>query len=419
MGNADPHGERGILVRKIDVQNFHRATRDTAREVNRRIILSLLRDQGPVSRAELARLMGAPRGMITSMVNELLEEGLVAEGATASTPRGRRPTLLHLRSHDRLAIGVDIRASRTAVQLCDFGGEPLECREFPTPDSPEEFVRALGRRVAELRRPAGEVGTLEGVGVVVPGMVDGRSGRVLNAPTLGWRDVDLQCALEDGTGLPVHIERDAVACAMARMWLGAHRQEGTGDFVYLIVSEGVGVGLVVNGQVVRGRSFTAGEFGHVPLDLDGPPCSCGGRGCLEAFVSDPATVARYLDPASTGRKAGSGRGEGIPRIGEIIALARAGDPAARHAVETTGRYLGVGLAAIVNALNPGLIVVGGEIVGAWDLLAPVIQAEVAARTLTAAAAATPIGIDPDHADTRLRGAAALVVAPAFAAPQIA
>lgn len=363
--------------------------------------------------------MGTPRGMITSMVNELMEEGLVAEGDTASAPRGRRPTLLHLRSHDRLAIGVDIRASRTAVQLCDFAGEPLECREFPTPEAPEAFIEALVERVAELRCPAADVGTLEGVGVVVPGMVDARTGRVLNAPTLAWRDVDLQGSLEEGTGLPVYIERDAVACAMARMWLGARRQEGTRDFVYLIVSEGVGTGLVVNGQVVRGRSFTAGEFGHVPLDLNGPPCSCGGRGCMESFVSDPATVARYLQRGLTARDAGGGASGGIPRLGDIVALARAGNAAAREAIETTGQYLGVGLAAIINALNPGLIVVGGDITGAWDLMEPFIQTELSARTLTVSAAATPISIDPDYAETRLRGAAALVVAPAFAAPQIA
>lgn len=363
--------------------------------------------------------MDTPRGMITSMVNELLEEGLVTEGATASTPRGRKPRLLHLRSHDRLAIGVDIRASRTAVQLCDFGGERLDGREIPTPGSPAALVQALVERLSELRRAAEDVGTLEGVGVVVPGMVDARTGRVLNAPTLGWRDVDLQEALQGATGLPVYIERDAVACAMARMWLGARRQEGTRDFVYLIVSEGVGVGLVVNGQVVRGRSFTAGEFGHVPLDLDGPPCSCGGQGCLESFVSDPATVARYVHRGLTGRPSGRGRGEGIPRVVDVVDLARAGDAEAREAIATTGRYLGVGLAAIINALNPGWIVVGGDITGAWDLMEAVIHAELSSRTLTASAAATPIGIDPDYAETRLRGAAALVVAPAFSAPQIA
>lgn len=416
---ASPNELRGDLVRKIDVQNFQRATRDTAREVNRRIILSLLRDRGPVSRAELARAMRIPRGMITSLVNELLQEGLVAEGATASAPRGRKPTLLHLRSHDRLAIGVDIRASRTALQLCDFGGKPLACTEFPTPDEAELFLEELVARIEELRPQAAGVGTLEGVGLVVPGMVDGRTGRVLNAPTLGWRNVELREALEERLELPVYVERDAVACAMARMWLGTRREEGTRDFVYLIVSEGVGIGLVVNGQPVKGRSFTAGEFGHIPLDLNGPPCSCGGRGCLESFVSDPATVARYLQRGLTGREVGVPTREGIPTMAQLVALARRGDGMARGALEVTGQYLGVGLAAIINALNPGRILVGGDITAAWDIMQPFIQAEISARTLTVEAAATPIVIDPDYADTRLRGAAALVVAPAFAAPQIA
>ena len=110
-------------MRKIDIQDFRRATRDTPRAVNRRIILNLLREHGPLSRADLARTMEVPRGMITSLVNELLEEGLVSEGATTAAPRGRRPTLLHLRSHDRLALGVDIRSSRTVIQLSDFSGQ--------------------------------------------------------------------------------------------------------------------------------------------------------------------------------------------------------------------------------------------------------------------------------------------------------
>lgn len=406
-------------MRKIDVQNFRRATRETARNINRRIILSLLRDRGPVSRADLARLMEIPRGMITSLVNDLLAEGLVVEGDTASTRRGRKPTLLHLRSRDRLAVGVDIRASRTTLQLCDFAGRPVASREFETPGCPDELVSRVAAVVDDVRGEAEGAAALEGIGVVVPGMVDARTGMVLNAPTLGWRDVDLGGALEESLGLPVYVDRDAVACAMARMWLESGPEGGTRDLVYLIVSEGVGTGLVVNGQPVRGRSFTAGEFGHVPLDLDGPACSCGGRGCMEAFVSDPATVARYRRRELATAGSSSTHHRGLPGVRGLVDLARAGDDDAREALEVTGQYLGVGLSAIINALNPAWIIVGGDVTGAWNLMLPFIQAEISARTLTVDAAGTPITVDPDYAESRLKGAAALVVAPAFAAPQLA
>jgi hypothetical protein len=250
-------------VRKIDIQNFQRATRDTPRAVNRRIILNLLREHGPLSRADLARSMEVPRGMITALVNELLEAGLVLEGATTAAPRGRRPTLLHLRSHDRLALGVDIRAGLTVMQLTDFSGRELTRRSFPTPDTPEDLDAALLREVEHLVIPEHRREELEGVGIVVPGMVDPGERVILHAPTLGWRDAALGFCLADRLGVPVRLERDALACAMAQIWLGDSPPDSTRDFVYLVVSEGVGAGLVVNGQPVRGRHFTAGEFGHV------------------------------------------------------------------------------------------------------------------------------------------------------------
>jgi predicted NBD/HSP70 family sugar kinase len=406
-------------VRKIDIQDFQRATRDTPRAVNRRIILNLLREHGPLSRADLARWMDVPRGMITSLVNELLEEALVFEGATTAAPRGRRPTLLHLRSHDRLALGVDVRSSRTVLQVSDFSGDELARETFATPEDPAVFGRTVGEAVDDLLSKGRRAENLEGVGIVVPGMVDTRTGKVLNAPTLGWRDVQVARVILGSRTVPVHVERDAVACALAWIWHSDRRSENTGDFVYVVVSDGVGTGLVVNGQAVRGRHFTAGEFGHLPLDAEGPLCSCGSRGCLEAFTSDTATVARYLGLDREGREAAAAVRESGIDVATVIQRSREGQPEAGAALETTARHLGAGLALIINALDPARIVVGGEIVGAWDLIEPLVRSVVEARTLTAAAGRTPVTVDDDYAGTRLRGAATLVVAPAFAAPRIA
>jgi predicted NBD/HSP70 family sugar kinase len=407
---------RILLNRKIDTQNFQRATRDTPREVNRRIILALMRERGPISRADLARLMDVPRGMITTLVNELLAAGLIQEGATAEAPRGRRPVLLQLRSHDRFAVGVDIRTTRTVLTVSDFGGSERARQEIETHRSPEEAVREVASRVQGMLTTAG-VERCEGAGVVVPGMVDAGTGCVLNAPTLGWRDVDLRSLLEDRLGLTVYVERDAVACAMARMWLGQNTGEPSRDFVYLIVDEGVGVGVVVNGSPMRGRDFTAGEFGHIPLDLEGPPCSCGGRGCFEAFTSDSATLKRYAE--SCQQAPDGGALESGLNVAELVERAGQGDAEGRRAVEETGRYLGVGMAAIINSLNPARIVVGGGITAGWDMVEPRVRGEIDERTLTASAARTPITVDACYPETRRRGAVALVVAPAFSAPQVA
>lgn len=408
-------------MRKIDIENFQRATRDTPREVNRRIVLNLIREHGPVSRADLARMMGIARGMITPLVNELLADDLIYEGRTARTARGRRPTLLHLRSFDRFAVGINVGTSHTVVELSDFGGRRVAVDGFPTPEHPRELTATVETIVEGFLSIHGEAGTVEGIGFVVPGMVDARTRRVLRVPTLGWRDVEVHRALEERFGLPVRVERDAVACAMARMWLGggAGAQPELRDFVYVVVAEGVGTGLVVNGAPVRGRHYTAGEFGHVPLDRDGPVCACGSRGCLEAFASDVATIARYLGLPYDGRTTRAEIDARGVTLCDVIARADEGDQAAVEAIRETGRYLGLGLAAIVNALDPSLLVVGGDLGRAWSLVADEVSATIRQRALTPGAAAIPIELDQDHAGTRLRGAAALVVAPSFAAPAIA
>ena len=406
-------------MRKIDPRNFQRATRTTTKEINRQIVLNLVREYQPISRADLARRMGVARGIVSPLVNELIEAGLIYEGAAGTSPRGRKPTLLHLRSHDRLAVAIDVRLSETQVMLCDFTGRAIAMELLPTPALPEELVAELGARIGRLLKTNGGAGVCQGIGLAVPGMVDRGTGRLVNAPTLGWRDVDLRGALETAAGLPVHIERDAVACAFAQMWMGQDGAAATLDsFAYVTFSDGVGAGLVVNGRVVRGHRDAAGEFGHIPLTLEGPACLCGSRGCWEAYTSNTAVVARYLGrELSTRESYAQVRDTGLT-VPDVIARARGGDVAARAALDTTGRYVGLGLAAIVNAVNPARIILGGEIAAAWDLIGHPVLAAMAERTLTQGTAATPVFPEPGDQQTRLRGAAALVVAPLFAAPSI-
>jgi N-acetylglucosamine repressor len=410
---------RRLPVRKIDPDNFRRATRDTPREVNRSILLNLVRERQPVSRADLAREMGVARGTITALVNELIEEGIVREGDTADAPRGRKPTLLHIRSQDWLTVGVDVNRTWTHLQLSDFSGTEIIRDRFRTPDSPEALAAELVDRIQELHSAYGHMGSFEGVGVVVPGVVEGADGRVLNAPTLGWTNVDLLDSLRHALDFPVHLERDAVACALAHIWLPDQTGYDSTDFVYLAVSEGVGTGLVVNGQVVRGRAYAAGEFGHVPLSLGGPSCSCGSRGCWEAYTSDSTTVARYIDGClAEDPPRPVEEGDGLSVL-DVVDFFREGDRAARDALSATGRYLGIGLASVINVLNPGAVIVGGEIAHAWDLIEPLIRHQVVTRVLTEQAAATRIVPEADHEEKRLKGASALILAPFFAAPQIA
>jgi predicted NBD/HSP70 family sugar kinase len=405
------------MMRKINTRKVRRATRTTSREINRRIVLNLIRERQPISRADLARQMNTGRSMITAIVGDLLAQGAIWEGATANTPRGRKPTLLHLRSHDRLAVAVDVRLTRTQLALSDFDARPIAMESFDTALAPDELVAGLAERITRMLRMSG-VSKCEGIGVVVPGMVDRRAGRVLNSPQLGWRNVDLREALSQATGLRVMIENAPTACALGYMWLQPRTLDGNDNFAYVAVSDGVGVGLVWNSEIVRGHAETAGEFGHMPIELDGVLCMCGLRGCWEAYTSNVATLSRYfgLDPADVAaRERLRSSGFGVPHL---VSLASAGDEPALSALRVTARYLGIGLAAIISTVNPGRIIVGGEITLAWDLIGDVVEAATRERALTDRAAQTPIAPAPEAERARLRGATALVLAGSFSAPHV-
>ncbi|HEX6913077.1 MAG TPA: ROK family protein [Longimicrobium sp.] len=406
-------------MRKINTVQFRRATRSTPREINRKIVLNLVREHQPLSRADLARRMHVGRGMITQLVEGLIADGVLFEGAVANAPRGRKPTLLHVRTRDQYAIAVDVRFARTYVALTDLDGRQLALESFPTELAPGALVTELARQVNRLLESHG-IRECEGIGIVVPGMIHRRTGHILNSPQLGWRNVEIREQLAQATGLRVFIENAPIACALAHMWLPPFGGGEPDNFVYVTVSDGLGVGVVEDGEVFRGHGDTAGEFGHLPLSLDGPRCMCGLRGCWEAYTSNVATMARYFGlDASVPEGRERLRMSGFT-MEDLIARVRAGDARARAALEETGHYLGLGLAGIVTALSPARILVGGEITAAWDLIEGIVAQRIRDRTLTSAAAATPVSAAPPQAESpRLRGATALLVARKFAAPRVA
>ena len=407
-------------MRKINPHDFTVARRGTSREINRQIALNLIRAHQPVSRADLARLMNVRRGVASLLVSELLGESLIFEGALGeAVGRGRRPTFLYIDSRQRCVVGVDIRATRTYILVTDLMGRQLGVvSSFQTNRDSDTLIQELARRIKQILVDYKEIGACEGVGVSVPGMVDPGKGRVVHAPTLSWRDVNLRDPLSVALGIPVHIENSGKACALAQLWATRSDVVASGNSVFVSVSDGVGVGVVVNGEVLRGRHNTAGEFGHVPLSIDGPRCSCGATGCWEAYVSNLATLSRYF---------GQDLSEPKPRdaesatfsVEDLIARARAGDAKAIAAINSTARYLGLGLASLVNALDPARIYIGGEITTAWSLIEPIVRSALRERTLTEFGGATEIHVVPAEDHPRLRGAVALVAAPAFAAPMVA
>ncbi len=404
-------------MRRISPTSFTIARRGTSREINRQIALNLVRANQPVSRAELARLMGVRRGAISLLVNDLLRSGLVFEGAKGESKRGRKPMHLHIDTRRRCVLAVDVSASRTSLLVTDLLGAPLlDVKEFPTRRRPQALVKELVQRIHQTLAEHPEVGDCAGVGVVVSGLVDLDRGRLKYSPTLGWRDVDLLEPLQATTKLPVVVENSCKACILAQVWAVRGDAPVDGPVAFVNVSDGVGVGVAIDGKLLRGAHNVAGEFGHVPLNMYGPSCSCGQRGCWEAYVSKRATIARYLgtDPSWPA----SAEPAGV-RIEEIIARAKAGEGRALDTLRETGNYLGRGFATIVKAIDPRRIYVGGDITDAWEIVAPTVREALHDETMIREAGEIEILTVGLGEHPRLRGAAALIHTPVFAAPVVA
>ena len=351
-------------MRRIDPTRFHVARRGTSRRINRQIALTLISSHQPISRADLARRMKMRRGAVGLLVQELLNDRQIVEGTTGQAARGRKPTLLYINTRQRSSVAVDIRASCTFLMLADPMGRPRsDIVSLPTVREPRRLVTRLAA----------------------------------------------------ATGLPVHVENSGRACALAQVWEARTVASPVRNLVFVSVSDGVGVGVVVNGELLRGRHNIAGGFAHMPMSIDGPRCSCGAIGCWEAHISNLATLTRYFGRPPL---ASSGADRAFT-IDDLVARARTGDGKAAAALQASARYLGLGLGGVVNIINPDCIFIGGEIVAAWELIEHTVRAALAERALTPAAAGTDLVTVAADDHPRLRGAAMLVTAPAFAAPSVA
>ena len=402
-------------MRRIDLSNFQVATSETARDINRRIVLNLIRTHQPISRADLARHSGLQRSTVSVIAEQLIKERWITEGANGHTARGRRPTFLHLNKERVGIIGINVRPITTTLALADLDANFLAQDSLPTPADPNQFVAELVPRVRKLIETRPEL-TCEGIGVSLPGRVDLASKKLVFAPNLGWRDFDLKTPLEKATKLPVELENAANSCALTEICFG-RRAEGLRNLVVVTVSEGIGCGLILNHQLVQGSTGTAGEFGHAALVQDGLECSCGNRGCWEMYASNSAAVRYYSQASSTSRGRRSTIIEKTISFEHLLRLAEQRDGKAVEALRQMGKWLGLGLAPLVAGLAPDMIVIVGEVTRAWHQVGPIIKETVRQHSFTRAE--TQIVPSDPITQPRLRGTIALVLLKHFGAPAIA
>jgi predicted NBD/HSP70 family sugar kinase len=371
------------------------ASSEVVRDINRRIVLHLIRKRHPISRADLARISGLQRSTISLIVEQLVEEHWVLEGPTGRLPRGRRPTFLRL-NDERVIIGVDVRPIHTTVALADANGRFLSQEIMDTPSDPRAGIDALIRSIQRVAH-ASHGKKIEGVGISLPGRFDHLQDRLVFAPNLNWQDLDIRNPIVKATGLDVELENAANACVLAAVW--DERSDGVGNLVVVTVSEGIGTGVLANGQLVRGLNGMAGEFGHVPLDLNGPLCSCGGRGCWEVFGSNRAALRYYRE---------SGAPEKCDDFLDLLSRADQGDAHALHALKTMAQYLGRGMRMIVAGLAPERIMLVGDLTRSWQHFGPVLEAEVQAQSLPGGRLPAVLPVH-EGGMARLRGTVALIL----------
>ena len=382
-------------LRRADLAYVRLASSEVARDINRDVILELVRAKQPVARVELARASGLYPSTVSSIVEELIEEGWVVEGGTQRLPRGTRPTLLSL-NEDIVMLAVDVRPEQATIAVVDMNSRLLSQKAIVLPSNVE---RAMPELVAALERmrEMHPTKTFEGVGLSMPGRVDPMTQQLVLAPNLRWAGHEIAGVIETALGLKVEMENEANACLIAEIWSG--RLDGVSNAVLVAISEGIGTAVLSNGQMITGHGGLAGEFGHVVLDPTGLKCGCGRTGCWEMFASTRAAV-RYYNEAS-GKKDGGMTGT------RLLNLAVDDDPAAVKALSQQAENLGRGLHAITAALSPEVILFTGELTSAWQRFGPIVEAELKRQMLAGPPPRVMTTLNPEFA--RLRGAAALVL----------
>jgi predicted NBD/HSP70 family sugar kinase len=354
-----------------ELKSVQLASSEIARDINRDIVLEL-----------------------SAIVDQLLEENWIREGAVIRGSRGRPSTMLSV-NEDLVTLALDLRPERAILAVVDLSGRFLSRETVMTVSDPNRAIARIVERMQALREQHSDK-TFEGIGVSVPGRVHPVTQRLLLAPNLKWHNVDVKAALEEKLGLQVEIDNAANACLLSELWNG--HLDGIKNAVLVTISEGIGTAILAGGQLQSGFNGLAGEFGHIPIDPAGPLCGCGQRGCWEMFASSRAALHYYeeLVPRSSALS-----------VYQLLMLAEEGDANATKAIHRQMVAFGKGLRLITAALSPEVILITGEITNSWQTFGPIVKTELERTMLANPAPRLVTTGDGDLA--RLSGGAAMLM----------
>ncbi|MUK90217.1 ROK family protein [Ornithinibacillus sp. L9] len=374
-----------------------RGTFQLMKSVNKSIILNKIRTGEPISRAQIAKETTLTPPTVSSIVKELIEEGIVRESELGESKGGRKPTMLLINHSAFFVVGVDAGPNKIGCVLADLSGKIYERTSIPLQEitSNEQFLSILVESIRTILKRVDQKGNVIGIGVAMHGVVDVETGTSLVAPNLQLRDIPIKETLENEFQMVIKVENDARAMALGESWFGNHGS--LNSMLAVNLGSGVGAGVVINGKLYHGAQDIAGEVGHMTIDMHGEVCECGNRGCLQTFATGSAIA----------EQAGVDSGE------EVFRLANEGNEKYATILKETGAVIGVGLTNLIHIINPQVIVLGGGVAKSQKYILPSIQQTIEERGLTKAAKETKVVISNLGDDATLLGAVALLLVELF------
>ena len=374
-------------------------------ELNQSRIVQYLHRQGTSSRAQMARDLNLTPAAVGKLVARLISLGLISETGSLDSDGGRRSIGLALNADRYQVIGVKFARSLVSIGLFDISGRLLDSEELP-PVNPDDIPAAVAEVKARVEGRLKANPAIVAVGMAVPGPYLRESGRIALVTSMpGWRGVDFIHEFAQAFRVPTFIEQDARAGALAHSLFDP--RVSTSSMAYFLVGEGVGLGVIDRGALVDGSQGAATEIGHVSIDLNGLPCECGNRGCLECYCSAVAIHRRMCQPDMQAHFPGVKAMTHAKACACLFDQARSDQRAARTLVDQIADYVGYGCVTIVNAYNPAQIVIGDMVAAAGNRLLERVRSIVSQRALPGLREHTQILLSRLPADATLTGAAAV------------
>lgn len=385
---------------------MQRGTFQLMKSVNKSIILNKIRTSEPISRAQIAKDTSLTPPTVSSIVKELMEQGLVSESALGHSSGGRKPTMLHINTSAFYVIGIDAGPKMVEGVLTDLSGEILYrtsslLKKSITNDQFIAILKEITNTIFQLSNI--DQDKIIGIGIAMHGVVDINTGTSLVAPILNLRNIPIKAELEKQFNLTIKVENDARAMALGEYWFGGHGD--VDSMVAVNIGRGVGAGIVMDGKLYHGALGIAGEIGHMTIDMNGSLCECGNKGCLQTFVSGPAIAERASKQMQGNGSVLSGK--------EVFEQALRNDPFSLELLYETGAIIGVGLVNLIHLVNPSKIVLGGGVMKSEKFILPAILESIERRAMTTEAKQTSVMVTKLGDEATLLGAVSLLLVELF------